>query len=122
MSNKLSGKRIDEGMVVVCAADVFGAGDDQLGDILMRAFIKALGKMERLPAAIIFNNGGVKLTTEGSVLIDDLNAYQSAGVLILSCGTCLDFFGLKEKLLVGRASNMFEIVSILESATNVIRP
>ena len=74
------------------------------------------------PATLIFANSGVRLTTEGSELIDDLAALAAAGMNIVSCGTCLDYYGLVDSLRVGVPSNMYEIASLLVAADRVVRP
>lgn len=108
--------------VALIASDRFGAGDDELGGILMRAFIKTLWEVAPRPRVLIFINGGVKLTTTGSELLADIAKLADDGAEVLSCGTCLDFYELKDKLAVGRISNMFEIVTQLSSAERVLRP
>lgn len=113
--------RPSENVVLIGSAE-FGAGDAELGGILMRAFVKTLGEVVPLPRAILFINGGVRLTVEGSALLDDLGELERRGARVLSCGTCLDFFHLKERLAVGRVTNMFEVVSLLSAADRVIRP
>ncbi|ERM93123.1 sulfurtransferase-like selenium metabolism protein YedF [Caldanaerobacter subterraneus] len=95
--------------VVVVTSDKFGEGDERLGKILMKSFIVSLKEQSKKPESIIFINNGVKLTTEGSEVIEDLKELMEMGVEIISCGTCLDFYGIKEKLLVGSISNMYSI-------------
>lgn len=102
--------------------ETLGRGDDQLGRILMRSFVITLKELKPLPWRVIFINGGVKLPSEGSELIAYLKELEDLGVEILSCGTCLDFFDLKEKLRVGNASNMYEILSSLAESTSVLKP
>jgi len=102
--------------------DVLGTGDPELGAILMRAFVKTLAELEPLPGRMIFVNAGVRLTTRGSPLVDDLKKLESRGVEILSCGTCLDFYRLVDSLQVGGVTNMFEIVAALAEADRVLRP
>lgn len=109
-------------IVVVVSSKTMGSGDDTLGTSLMKAFIFAVSKQDELPTSILFYNSGVNLTTEGSDSLDDLKAMEEAGVNILSCGTCLDFYGLKEKLKVGKITNMYDIVGIIESANVVVKP
>lgn len=99
-----------------------GHGDDQLGEILIRGFFHTLTEMDDAPAAIIFLNSGVKLTTEGSPVLDDLRALEERGVEIYSCGTCLNYFGLTDSPKVGTVSNMYSIVETLLSAGKVISP
>jgi selenium metabolism protein YedF len=108
-------------VVALISAAVIGNGDEELGRVLMRSFIKTLKQAESRPATVIFLHRGVQLTSEGSELLDDLRELGQAGVELLSCGTCLDYYHLKEKLKVGMISNMFEIVSRLTLADLVIR-
>ena len=109
-------------VAVLISSDSLGEGDRALGRFLMAAFIKTLGQMDPRPATIAFLNSGVKLTTRGSEVVEELRALEALGVELLSCGTCLDFFKLKDSLEVGLVSNMFEIVSILVGADKTIRP
>ncbi len=88
----------------------------------MRSFLKVLGGSEARPERAIFMNAGVRLTTEGSEVLDDIQALEDAGVEILSCGTCLDYFGLKEKLKIGKPTNMNETVAALMTADHVVCP
>jgi selenium metabolism protein YedF len=113
-----TGKKI---VVLVDGATV-GRGDALLGAVLMKSFLHTLKEIEPRPWRLIFINGGVKLAAEGSDLLGVLSELESLGVEILSCGTCLDFFRLKEQLIAGKITNMYEIVSSLVAATNVIRP
>ncbi len=91
----------------------------ELGAILTKAFFSALPRATVLPARIIFLNSSVKLASEGSEVLEDLAVLQKDGVEILSCGTCLDFFGLKEKLKAGRITNMYDTVETLTSGFSV---
>lgn len=109
-------------VVVLVTSDLFGVGDSRLGQILMKAFIKTLKDLEPRPGRLIFANSGVRLTTAGSELIGELRALESDGMAILSCGTCLDYYGLVDSLQVGVASNMYEIASLLVQSDRVVRP
>jgi len=113
-----TGKKI---LVLIDGATV-GRGDDVLGTVLMKSFLHTLKEIEPRPWRIVFINAGVKLAVEGSDLLNVLDQLESLGVEILSCGTCLDFFQVKERLAAGKVTNMYEIVSSLVAATNVIRP
>jgi len=115
-------KKETANIVFYIASDYMGIGSEELGHVLMRGFIKTIKDIKEKPGKLIFLNGGVKLTTKGSKVLDDLKELEAAGIDILSCGTCLDFFGLKEELKAGRVSNMFEILSSLTEADRVIRP
>ena len=113
-----TGKKV---VVLVDGATV-GRGDDLLGALLMKSFLHTLKEIEPRPWKLIFINAGVKLAAEGSDSLTVLSELESLGVEILSCGTCLDFFRLKEKLIAGKVTNMYDIVSSLVAATNVVRP
>jgi len=108
-------------LAVFIESDSIGRGSEELGKILMRSFLHTLGEAEFKPAKIIMVNSGVKLTCEGSDVLEDLHQLSRRGTDILSCGTCLDYFGLKTKLQVGRISNMYEILSSLAQAGKVLK-
>lgn len=108
--------------IVVVNSATMGVGNDELGKVLMKGYIFALSQLEVLPKKILFYNGGVNLTTEGSASIEDLKSMEAQGVEILSCGTCLDYYGLKDKLAVGSVTNMYVIVESMAQAGKVIRP
>lgn len=110
------------GLVVVLSANTMGNGEEQLGKLLMKSFIFALTKQNQLPETILCYNSGAYLTSDGSDSLEDLKSLEAEGVKILTCGTCLDFYGLKEKLAVGGVTNMYEIVEIMENAESIIRP
>ena len=101
------------GATVLVASDRLGRGADELGALLIKGFIYALAEADVPPRRIIFMNAGVRLSTEGSPSLPDLVRLSGRGVEILSCGTCLDYYGVKEKLSVGRISNMYEISAFL---------
>lgn len=105
-------------------SETLGTGSDELGKILMRNFLLTLKTDESLKIKSIFLvNGGVKLACEGSHVLDVLKEFAAAGAKIFSCGTCLDYFGIKEKLAVGEPGNMKLLCSALADAkNNIIRP
>lgn len=105
--------------VVVISSDKFGEGDEKLGKLLMKNFIISLKEQDKKPDSMIFLNSGVKLTTEGSESIDDLKELEDMGVDILSCGTCLDFYGVKDKLLIGSITNMYTIAEKMVSLKTI---
>ncbi len=107
--------------VVFIESDSIGRGSEELGRILMRSFLHTLAEAEFKAAKIILVNSGVKLTCEGSEVLEDLRHLSEQGTEVLSCGTCLDYFGLKTKLQVGRISNMYEILSSLAQAAKVLK-
>ena len=111
-----------KGMLVVLSANTMGTGDAKLGTALMKAFVFALTKQDQLPDTILCYNSGASLTCEGSDTLADLKLLEGEGVTILTCGTCLDFYGLKEKLAVGGVTNMYDIVERMENAAQIIKP
>ncbi|MEB3072158.1 sulfurtransferase-like selenium metabolism protein YedF [Parvimonas sp. C2] len=106
--------------VIAISKDFMGNGSEELGKLLIKGFVYTSSEYEKLPKTLVFFNSGVKLTCEGSPCTDDLQKLKDKGVEIISCGTCLDYFGLKEKLLVGEISNMYTIYETLFNAEKVI--
>ncbi len=107
-------------IVVLCATDRIGFGDDELGQKLMVNFIKTVKEMGPELWHLIFVNNGVKLTIGGSPVLEDLQGYEKEGLKILVCGTCLDHFKLLEKKQVGDTTNMLDIVTAMQLADKVI--
>lgn len=111
-----------KGYAVVLSSNVMGRGDDALGEILMRACINSLGELDQLPSVIILYNSGVQLAISGSDTAASLLALHKRSVEIIVCGTCVDFYGLKDKIAVGTISNMYKINTVLSEATKVVYP
>ena len=109
-------------VVVAVASGVMGEGNDELGAVLMKGFLYALSQQESLPRTLLFYNGGAALTCEASPSLTDLKSLEAQGVEILTCGTCLNFYGLTEKLRVGTVTNMYTIAEILTQADLVVKP
>ncbi|MDD5529636.1 MAG: sulfurtransferase-like selenium metabolism protein YedF [bacterium] len=126
VDSKVSGEKIvcnkeeESKTVVFISSDAVGRGDDELGKILMKAFFPTLKELSPKPYRIIFMNNGVKLVTDGSSHLENLAELEKMGIEMLVCGTCLDFFHLKDKLKVGRVSNFFEISETFLRADKVI--
>ena len=110
----------DKSIAITILSDTIGSGNDELGGLLMSVLFSTLLEVEQKPEKLIFMNGGVKLTTEGSEVLESLGKLEKVGVELLICGTCLDYFGLKEKVKVGRVSNFYEITETLLQADKVI--
>ena len=108
--------------VVVISSKAMGHGGDELGTALMKGFIFALSQQETLPNTILFYNGGANIPVEGSVSLEDLKNMEAQGVEILTCGTCLNFYGLTEKLAVGEVTNMYTIVEKMTGADLIVKP
>lgn len=107
--------------VLFITAARIGTGAEELGAALMRAFINTLPEADPKPAKMLFLNDAVTMTTEGSEVLDTLRQLEDAGVRIFSCGTCLDFYHLKEKLRVGVITNMYDTVDTLLTSERVIK-
>lgn len=108
--------------VVVVSSDRMGEGDPQLGTILMKGFLNALNEQPVLPTHLVFYNAGAKMATKDSGVYSSLQLLEESGVQILVCGTCADFYGIKEQLGVGKISNMFTITETMVKAGHVVRP
>jgi selenium metabolism protein YedF len=107
-------------IMVMCATDRMGFGDDELGLKLMVNFLRTLKEMGPELWRLVFVNNGVKLTIEGSDVLEDLKAYEKEGLKILVCGTCLNHFNLLEKKMVGETTNMLDIVTAMQLADKVV--
>ena len=108
-------------LVITITSDQMGTGDRDFGESLMKSYIYALTEADMKPKSLIFINSGVNLTTEGSPVIESLRTLEAQGVEILSCGACLDFYGLSEKLAIGTVSNMYNFVEKMNNAGNTVR-
>ena len=122
MEEKCDPDNREEHTIVVLSTNHMGEGDEQLGKTLMKGFIYALTELEQLPEKIVLYNDGAKLSAEGSDSLEDLKLLESQGVEILTCGTCLNFYEITEKLSVGSVTNMYTIAEIMMSATKIIKP
>jgi selenium metabolism protein YedF len=108
-------------LVMLVASDVLGEGERELGEILMKGYFYALAEYEPYPKAVIFMNAGVKLAIEGSPVLEHVKRLQEYGTEVMSCGTCLDYYGIKALLGVGEVSNMYTIVEYISEANNTIK-
>lgn len=107
--------------VVALPENRMGRGSAELGDILMKAFVHTLTQLDPLPGKVICYNAGIFLALDDSPVLEDLRQLKGAGVEILVCGTCLNFFGVADRLAVGSVSNMYEIAGSLAEA-RVVSP
>ena len=107
-------------IMVMCATDRIGFGDDGLGQKLMVNFLRTLKEMEDELWRLVFVNNGVKLTIDGSEVLEDLRQYEKDGLKIMVCGTCLNHFNLLERKQVGETTNMLDIVTAMQLADKVI--
>jgi len=109
-------------VVIALSSDKMGEGDEKLGRVLMKGFIYALTEQEQLPQAILLYNTGAYLSAEGSDSLADLKLLEAQGTEILTCGTCLNHYGLSDKLGAGSVTNMYTIVEKLMQASKVVKP
>lgn len=108
--------------IVVLSSDQMGQGDEALGKLLMKGFVYALAQLEEPPKTVLLYNGGARLSCEGSPSLEDLQDLKEKGTEILTCGTCLNHYGLTEQLKVGEVTNMYEITQRLMTAGKIVKP
>ena len=106
----------------VLSSQCMGEGDPELGTALMKSYIYALSQQDQLPSTILFYNSGVKLACQDAPTLEDLKSLEAQGVEILACGTCLNFYGLSEKLQAGSVTNMYVIAEKMSQASLIIKP
>lgn len=111
-----------QGYAIAIGSDKMGSGPEDLGGILLKAFISTIKEVQPLPSKIVFYNSGILLAAEGSPLVSSLKELEDAGVAILVCGTCVNYFKKQELIRVGTVSNMYAILEALSGAGTVIRP
>jgi len=109
-------------LAVYVSSEGMGRGDDELGAVLMEAFLDTLSHFKAELSHAIFVNAGAKLAVEGSPVLAQIRQLEELGVQVLVCGTCLSHFGIKDKLAVGSVSNMYAIIDVLSKAGRIIRP
>ncbi|MBX9136883.1 MULTISPECIES: sulfurtransferase-like selenium metabolism protein YedF [unclassified Clostridium] len=117
---KIEGKKPLGDWAVFVNKEIIGAGSDELGISLMKMFFYTISEGEDLPKSILFMNGGVKVPTLNEQAIEHLKVLENKGVELLVCGACLNFYGLEEKLAVGKISNMYDITNAMKESAKVI--
>lgn len=108
-------------VLLYVASEAIGHGSAELGKILMPAYMNAFAKGVALPNTIAFANSGVKLLTAKSPALEALKELESRGVKIVACGTCLDYYKIKDKLAVGSVTNAAELTAMMLDADKVIK-
>ena len=121
-ASKMASKGSGTGYVISFKSDKMGAGDDDLGDILIQGCINTIEEMNPLPSTIVFYNSGIKMALEDSAVIETLQKLEKSGIKILVCGTCADYFNVKAQVKVGIVSNMYDILESLTAASHVVSP
>ncbi len=109
-----------DNLVIVISSNTMGKGSEELGKILIKSFMYTLTETRPYPKTMLFYNSGVYLTCEGSEVVEDLKKLEAEGVEIISCGTCLDYFNIKDKIQVGEISNMYTIYEKMKNASNTV--
>lgn len=117
---KVEGKKPLGNWAIFVNKETIGAGNDELGQSLMKMFFYTISEGEDLPKSILFMNGGVKVPTLNDQAIEHLKVLQDKGVELLVCGACLNFYELENKLEVGKISNMYDITNAMKEASKVI--
>ena len=107
-------------LTIAIGSDKLGVGEEKLGDILMNSFIYTVKETTPWPRTIVLFNSGVKLTCEGSKVLEDLKYMNDEGVEILVCGTCLDYYNIKDNIQVGEIANMYSIYEKMMNSNNTI--
>ncbi|MBQ9388971.1 MAG: sulfurtransferase-like selenium metabolism protein YedF [Synergistaceae bacterium] len=116
----VTAKPRDELLAILIAHDVLGGNDNELGEVLMKAFLGCISKLSRRPAVMAFMNEGVKLVLPESSACEYIKELEKAGTKILVCGTCTTHFNITDKIAVGTISNMFEIMEMVTGADNTL--
>lgn len=111
----------ESGYIVVLDGIEMGRGSSELGTILLKGFLTALSESDNLPVEVICYNGGVQLASSESIFCDYLKNLGDKGVKVKLCGTCVDFYNLKDKVVVGEISNMFDILNRLSSTCKIVK-
>lgn len=120
VGNAIAERKKGEAFVVAIGRNRMGAGSDALGEMLMKSYVYALREIAPPPKHLLFFNGGVHLACEGAATLDDLQALREKGTDIQVCGTCLNYYGLSEKLAVGGVTNMDNIATIMAEAERLV--
>lgn len=108
--------------IVVLKSNTMGKGDDTLGEMLMKGFLSSIPELDSLPKEVICYNSAVKLAVEGTATVRNLEKLNELGVRITLCGTCVDFFNLKDSIKIGEISNMYHITNTILNASYVLEP
>ena len=107
-------------IVYLITSDKIGNQDQELGGRLMNTFFLKLVQAGQQPTHILLMERGVQLLTQDSSSLDPLKVLEARGVSILACQTCLEYYGIREKICAGTISNMPDILDVLHEAGKVI--
>jgi len=104
---------------IIIQGESLGRGDETLGKILTANFLRVLGDSKEKPEAIILWNAGVRLACEGSEMLEHLKHLEQQGVKVLACTTCLEYYDLREKLVVGEPTTMVKSIAAMMSTETI---
>jgi len=110
---------VNEKFTIVVSGDKLGDGDEALGEALMKSYLFALSEADIIPNNLVFLNSGVKLVVEDSLVLESIDKLKERGVSIYSCGLCLDFYKIKDKVQVGEITNMYAIIEMMNSSKTI---
>lgn len=105
--------------VIILDKDQMGHGDRELGQKILGTCLRKLVSFSELEAVVLYN-AGIHLATRDSPLASDVHQLEAEGVDFLVCGTCVEHYGVQDRLVVHRVSNMDEILATLAQADKVI--
>ena len=111
---------VSNGLTVVIGRDTMGEGAEELGKILIKGFIYSLTALSVPPKHVLFLNSGARLTSEGANTIEDIKRLEEKGTEVLTCGTCVNYYGLQDKLAAGAITDMYGITERMASAGTVV--
>lgn len=111
---------IETGFLMIVRSSGMGEGEIDLSDRLMKSFFTQMSELGRTPARMIFINSGIFLTTEGSPIAEQLQNLEKLGTEILTCGTCLEYYGRRHKLIIGKPTNMMDTVTAMLDFPKVV--
>lgn len=106
-------------LTILIASEELGDGSSELGTALMKSYLFALAEANTIPDNLIFINGGVKLVVQESLVLESIKKLQDKGTNVFSCGLCLDFYNIKDKLAVGEITNMYAIVEMMNNSNTI---
>lgn len=112
----------DNDFMLLLKSNGLAEGDQELREKLLKAFLSSLFELKAIPGKIVFSGTGIFLTTEGSPLSDHIRKFESMGTQILSCATCLEHYGRKDKIIIGQATTMKETVAAMLTTPKVMAP
>lgn len=109
-------------LIYVISSDSMGSGSEELGWALLQTYVTTIEQVAPLPSHILLYNGGVKLAATATKALEALQRLEEKGVIIWSCGTCLEFFHLEKERKVGSITYMYDIMNTMATAAKVVSP